>query len=66
MFQCEFSNFLDVHWMWSLGITLGLEDAIKGRRVTESVVPLVIHVFPTEKGGLTLLRIILGGLLNEG
>ena len=52
--------------MWPLGITLGLEVAIKGRRVTESVVPLVIHIFPAEKGGLTLLRIRLGGLLNEG
>ena len=37
--------------MWSLKITLGLEDAIKGRRVMESVVSLVIHVFPVEKGG---------------
>ena len=37
--------------MWSLEITLGLEVAIKGRKVTESVVPLVIHVFPTKKGG---------------
>ena len=52
--------------MWSLGITLGLEIAIKGRTVTESVVPLVIYVFPVEKGGLMLLRIRLGGLLNEG
>ena len=52
--------------MWSLGITLGLEVTIKGWRMTEFVVPLVIHVFPTEKGGLTLLRIRLGGLLNEG
>ena len=52
--------------MWSLGITLGLEVAIKVWRVTESVVPLVNHVFPAEKGGLTLLRIRLGGLLNEG
>ena len=52
--------------MWSLEITLGLEVTIKGRRVTESVMPLVIHVLPTEKGGLTLLRIRLGGLLNEG
>ena len=51
MFQREFSNFLDVHSMWSLEITLGLEVAIKGRRVTESIVPLVIHVFPAEKGG---------------
>ena len=52
--------------MWSLGITLGLEIAIKGRRMTKSVVPLVIYVFPVEKGGLMLLRIKLGGLLNEG
>ena len=37
--------------MWSFEITLGLKVAIKGRRVTESVVPLVIHVFPIEKGG---------------
>ena len=37
--------------MWLLEITLGLEVAIKGRRVTESIVPLVIHVFPAEKGG---------------
>ena len=37
--------------MWSLEITLGLEVAIKGRRVMESVVPLVIHIFLTEKGG---------------
>ena len=37
--------------MWSLGINLELEVAIKGRRVTESVTPLVIHVFPAEKGG---------------
>ena len=36
--------------MWSLKMTLELEVAIKGRRVTESVVPLVIHVFPMEKG----------------
>ena len=51
MFQCEFSNFfecaLDV--MWSLEITLGLEAAIKGWRVTGSVVPLVTHVSPTEE-----------------
>ena len=52
--------------MWSLRITLGLEIAIKGRTVTESVVPLVIYVFLVEKGGLMLLRIRLGGLLNEG
>ena len=51
MFQREFSNFLDVHLMWSLEITLGMESAIKGRRVTDSVVPLVIHVFQAEKGG---------------
>ena len=37
--------------MWSLEVTLGLEVSIKGRRVTESVVPLVIHVFLAEKGG---------------
>ena len=37
--------------MWSLEVTLGLEVSIKGRRVTESVMPLVIHVFPAEKGG---------------
>ena len=37
--------------MWSLEITLGLEVAIRGRRVTESVVPLAIHIFPIEKGG---------------
>ena len=37
--------------MWSLEITLGLEVTIKGRRVTEFVASLVIHVFPTEKGG---------------
>ena len=37
--------------MWSLEITLGLEVAIKGQRVTGSVVPLVIHVFSTEKDG---------------
>ena len=52
--------------MWFLGITLVLEVVIKGQRVTESVVPLVIHAFPAEKGGLTLLRIRLGGLLNKG
>ena len=37
--------------MWSLEITLGLEVAIKGRRVTGSVVPLVIHIFSTENDG---------------
>ena len=37
--------------MWSLETTLGPEVAIKGRRVTESVVPLVIHIFPVEKDG---------------
>ena len=37
--------------MWSLGITLGLEFAIKGRRVMQFVVPQIIHVYPVEKGG---------------
>ena len=37
--------------MWSLEITLGLEVAIKSRRVTASVVPLYIHVFLAEKDG---------------
>ena len=37
--------------MWSLEITLGMEVTIKGRRVMEFVVSVVIHVFPTEKGG---------------
>ena len=37
--------------MWSLEITLGLKVAIKGWEVTEFVMPLAIHVFPTEKGG---------------
>ena len=36
--------------MWFLGITLGLEVAIKGRRVMESVVPLVIHAFSSREG----------------
>ena len=51
MFQCEFSNFfecaLDV--MWPLEMTLRLEAAIKGWRVMGFVVPLVIHISPTEK-----------------
>ena len=30
MFQHEFSNFLDSHLLWSLGIPLRLEVSIKG------------------------------------
>ena len=30
MFQREFSNFLDSHLLWSLGIPLRLEISIKG------------------------------------
>ena len=30
MFQCEFSNFLDSHLLWLLGIPLRLEVSIKG------------------------------------
>ena len=30
MFQREFSNFLDSHLMWLLGIPLRLEVSIKG------------------------------------
>ena len=30
MFQHEFSNFLDSHLMWSLGIPLKVEVSIKG------------------------------------
>ena len=37
--------------MWSLEITLGLKVALKVRKVTGSVVPLVFHVFSTEKDG---------------
>ena len=37
--------------MWLLEITLGLQVSIKGRRVTKSIVPLVINIFPTKKGG---------------
>ena len=37
--------------MWSLETTLGLQVAIKGWRVTGSVVPLVIHIFSIEKDG---------------
>ena len=51
MFQCEFSNFfkcaLDV--MWSLKMTSRLGAAIKGWRVTRFVVPVFIHVSPSEK-----------------
>ena len=57
MFQSEFSNFLDLHLMWSLGIPLGLVD---------SFVPLVIPVLSTEKVGYALPEVGLGGLLNEG
>ena len=46
MFQCEFSNFFEyaLDFMWSLEMTLGLEAAIKGWRVTGSVMLLVTHV----------------------
>ena len=30
MFQREFTNFLDSHLLWSLGIPLRLEVSIKG------------------------------------
>ena len=30
MFQCEFSNFLDLHFLWLLEIPLRLEVFIKG------------------------------------
>ena len=36
--------------MWSLEMTLELEVAIRGRRVMESIMPLVIHIFPVEMG----------------
>ena len=51
MFQRDFSIFLDLHLMWSLGIPLGLEVFIKGWRVTDSFVPLVIPVLSAEKDG---------------
>ena len=35
--------------MWAFEMTLRLGAAIKGWRVTRSVVPLVIHVSPSEK-----------------
>ena len=51
MFQREFSNFLDLHLMWSLGIPLELEVSIKGWRVVDSFVPLVIPILSAEKVG---------------
>ena len=49
MFQREFSNFLDLHLMWSLGIPLGPEASIKGWRVVDSFMPLIILVLLEEK-----------------
>ena len=47
----EFSNFLEcaLDAIWSLELTLRLEAAIKGWRMTGSVVPLVILVSLAEK-----------------
>ena len=53
MLVCSNVNFL-TFWMCircGREIALGLEVSINGRRVTESVVPLVIHVFPAGKSG---------------
>ena len=65
MFQREFSNFLDSHLLWSLGIPLRLEVSIKGLEVADSFVPLVIPGLSTEKVGWALSGVRLGGLLNQ-
>ena len=51
MFRCEFSNFLGcaLDVKWSFKKTLRLMAAIKGWRMTGSVVPLVILVSLAEK-----------------
>ena len=46
-FLTFFENPLDA--IQSLELILRLEDAIKGKRVTRFVVPLVIHIPPAEK-----------------
>ena len=43
MFQREFTNFLDSHLLWSLGIPLRLEVSIKVWWVEDFFVPLVMR-----------------------
>ena len=51
MFRCNFSNFLGcaLDVKWSFEKTLRLMAAIKGRRMTGSVMPQVILVSPVDK-----------------